>query len=252
MKRLSLLLLGLFLMGGAAHAQKPFRDGDVFSRGDVVLNLGVGLGNMVYNDNYTKKVPPISLSGEYAVTGNLFNNGRGVVGLGGYIGYTGAKYRAFDNLDAGWNFNNLIVGVRGALHYQFVNRLDTYVGLFLGYNISMTGDYGSVGGRFRVRVLRGCSLLSLAAVRRLRGGGLRTLCGEPRCSLQILTTALRNGTHPVPGRFDRSVYGAVFLCFVDGICPDGFFSFILHVPNRWDGPGPDAALPPFRTKAEER
>ncbi len=143
MKRLSLLLLGLFLMGGAAHAQKPFRDGDVFSRGDVVLNLGVGLGNMVYNDNYTKKVPPISLSGEYAVTGNLFNNGRGVVGLGGYIGYTGAKYRAFDNLDAGWNFNNLIVGVRGALHYQFVNRLDTYVGLFLGYNISMTGDYGS-------------------------------------------------------------------------------------------------------------
>lgn len=49
----------------------------------------------------------------------------------------------FDNLDAGWNFNNLILGVRGALHYQFVNRLDTYLGLFLGYNITMTNDYGS-------------------------------------------------------------------------------------------------------------
>ena len=144
MKRLSLLLLALCVMGGAANAQKkPFRDGDVFSKGDVVLNLGIGLGNMVYNDSYTKKVPPISLSGEYAVTGNLFNNGRGVVGLGAYIGYTGAKYRAFDNLDAGWNFNNLVLGVRGALHYQFVNRLDTYLGLFLGYNITMTNDYGS-------------------------------------------------------------------------------------------------------------
>lgn len=137
-------MLALCVMGGAANAQKkPFRDGDVFSKGDVVLNLGIGLGNMVYNDSYTKKVPPISLSGEYAVTGNLFNNGRGVVGLGAYIGYTGAKYRAFDNLDAGWNFNNLILGVRGALHYQFVNRLDTYLGLFLGYNITMTNDYGS-------------------------------------------------------------------------------------------------------------
>ena len=73
----------------------------------------------------------------------VYGNGRGVVGLGAYIGYTGAKYRAFDNLDAGWNFNNLILGVRGALHYQFVNRLDTYLGLFLGYNITMTNDYGS-------------------------------------------------------------------------------------------------------------
>ena len=43
MKRLSLLLLALCVMGGAANAQKkPFRDGDVFSKGDVVLNLGIG------------------------------------------------------------------------------------------------------------------------------------------------------------------------------------------------------------------
>ena len=44
MKRLSLLLLALCVMGGAANAQKkPFRDGDVFSKGDVVLNLGAGV-----------------------------------------------------------------------------------------------------------------------------------------------------------------------------------------------------------------
>lgn len=143
MKRLSLLVLGLFMIGGVAGAQPNFRSGSAFSRGDVVLNLGIGLGNTVYGSGYTNKIPPISLSGEYAVTSNLFNNGRGGIGLGAYIGYTGAKYRGFNNVDAGWNYNNLILGVRGALHYQFVNRLDTYLGLFLGYDISMTNEYGS-------------------------------------------------------------------------------------------------------------
>lgn len=144
MKRLSLLVLGLFMIGGIAGAQtSTFRSGSAFSRGDVILNLGVGLGNTVYGGGYTNKIPPISLSGEYAVTSNLFNNGRGGIGLGAYVGYTGAKYRAFNNVDAGWNYNNLILGIRGALHYQFVNRLDTYLGLFLGYNISMTNEYGA-------------------------------------------------------------------------------------------------------------
>lgn len=144
MKRLSLLVLGLLMFCGAANAQRAdFRDGSVFSRGDVVLNLGIGMGNSTYNGSYTKKIPPISLSGEYGVAGDLFRNGRGAVGLGIYLGYTGAKYRAFDNIDAGWRYHNLIAGVRGALHYQFVNRLDTYLGLLLGYDFSMTNEFGT-------------------------------------------------------------------------------------------------------------
>lgn len=144
MKRLSLLVLALLMIGGVAGAQRPsFRDGAAFTRGDLILNLGIGLGNSVYDGSYTKKIPPISLSGEYGVAGDLFNNGRGSVGVGLYLGYTGAKYRAFDNLDAGWRYHNLIIGARGSLHYQFANRLDTYLGLLLGYDISMTNEFGN-------------------------------------------------------------------------------------------------------------
>lgn len=142
MKRIFLLVLGCAMATGIAGAQNRTARVDSFERGDVVLNLGVGLGNMVYSNGYTNKVPPISLSGEYAMTSGLFKNGRGGIGLGAYVGYTGAKYRAFNDIDAGWRYHNLILGVRGALHYQFVNRLDTYLGLFLGYNITMTSEYG--------------------------------------------------------------------------------------------------------------
>ncbi|MDR2928799.1 MAG: hypothetical protein LBV41_11475 [Cytophagaceae bacterium] len=47
-----------------------------------------------------------------------------------------------------WKHTTMIIGVRGALHYQFINKLDTYGGLMLGYNIhssSAIGDASKYG-----------------------------------------------------------------------------------------------------------
>ncbi|MFW6289676.1 MAG: hypothetical protein ACOC0R_01810, partial [Mariniphaga sp.] len=32
-------------------------------------------------------------------------------------------------------FSNFLLGARGALHYQFIEQLDTYAGLMLGYRV---------------------------------------------------------------------------------------------------------------------
>jgi hypothetical protein len=62
------------------------------------------------------------------------------LGIGAYLGYATNKYKAGDY---GWNFNHLIIGARGALHYQLVDKLDTYAGLMLGYDAVSSSLYGT-------------------------------------------------------------------------------------------------------------
>ena len=58
------------------------------------------------------------------------------------VGYSSAKYEdAFD--DWSWKSSTIIIGARGALHYALVDKLDTYTGLMLGYNIVSTKYTGS-------------------------------------------------------------------------------------------------------------
>jgi hypothetical protein len=52
--------------------------------------------------------------------------------VGGYVGYTGAK---FDGLGSDFKISSFIIGARGSVHYQFLDRLDTYGGLMLGYKV---------------------------------------------------------------------------------------------------------------------
>ena len=63
-----------------------------------------------------------------------------------------------------WDYNNIILGVRGNLHYEFVDRLDTYAGLMLGYEIvnssssvegygeSISGDVDASGFAFSIHI----------------------------------------------------------------------------------------------------
>jgi hypothetical protein len=104
MKRLIILSLMSFLMV-AANGQEIFR------KGTNIVNLGIGLGSGI----------PIEASYERSLVEGLINDENGAIGFGGYFG---------------WHLqSNVVIGARGAFHNQFVENLDTYAGLMLGYNI---------------------------------------------------------------------------------------------------------------------
>lgn len=139
MKRLFLFIVVFVLGVGAANAQ------DIFRQGDLVGNLGIGLGDNLYTSSYyTNKFPPMSVSMEYGVADNLIKGINGSIGVGGYFGYASATWK--NRLFAGsFHETAIIIGARGTFHYQFVNRLDTYAGLMLGYHIASAkakGDWG--------------------------------------------------------------------------------------------------------------
>lgn len=133
MKKIIISLLGLLVFAGAS-AQS-------FNKGDVVLNLGVGFGNTLYGSGYKMTVPPLSASFEYGIVDNLFDE-KSSIGVGGYFGYAASKYD-WHNVD--YKISSAIIGARGSFHYSFVEKLDTYTGLSLGYNIVSHKDKDNNG-----------------------------------------------------------------------------------------------------------
>lgn len=121
---LPLIAIALFIMQGYSQ--------DIFIKGDRVLNLSVGLGSGLYRGSaYSSVTPAIAASYEVAVKDELFD-ANSSLGVGGYLGYTGAK----QNFSGGnYKYSDIILGARGAVHYQFIDNLDTYAGLMLGYDI---------------------------------------------------------------------------------------------------------------------
>jgi hypothetical protein len=106
-----------------------------FAKGDNVVGIGVGIGGNLYSGigygTGIKRIPAISIFYENCIRDNLWND-KSSLGIGGSLGYAQANY---DIMDGGWKSTNFIVGVRGALHYAFVDKLDTYTSLMLGYNV---------------------------------------------------------------------------------------------------------------------
>lgn len=154
MKKHFLPLLLVFVLALSANAQNT-----TFMEGDKVLNLGLGIGSTLYTGNaYGSTVPPLSASIEFSVVDELFDENSSI-GVGGYLGYAGYNYNV---IGTDYGFNNIILGGRGALHYQFIDNLDTYAGLLLGYRVvnwNSNDQFGSaasggfisafyVGGRY--------------------------------------------------------------------------------------------------------
>ena len=66
---------------------------------------------------------------------------KGVIGVGGYLGYSAYKC---EYIDWGWKYTNLIIGARGTFHYPLVDKIDTYTGMLLGYRIVSSKEFGTL------------------------------------------------------------------------------------------------------------
>lgn len=115
---------------------------NLFSKGDKVVNVGIGLGSYYGGDGYKSSIPPISASFEQGIVDGLLD-GKGSIGVGGYLGYTANKWETtVGSSSYGYKYSYIIIGARGAFHYQFVDKLDTYAGLMLGYNAVSSSAFG--------------------------------------------------------------------------------------------------------------
>lgn len=139
MKVKNLLLTTVFVFGFL------FAKSQIVSEGDKILNLGLGLGTNLYSGSYySGTFPPLSASLEVVVNDDLFSDGKGALGVGGYLGYSGFKSEYHYTSDYyGWKYSNIIVGPRGYVHYNFLDKLDTYTGILIGYWISSSKSYGT-------------------------------------------------------------------------------------------------------------
>jgi hypothetical protein len=112
----------------------------MFKKGDAILNGSIGFGSVLFSGlGYHTSVPPIAASLEYGILDKVID--KGSIGVGGYIGYSAYKWE-YSGSDWGWRYNNIIIGARGVLHYPFVERLDTYTGLLVGFNLRTSSEYG--------------------------------------------------------------------------------------------------------------
>lgn len=126
------LFAALALAGSVSLANAQ----EIFQTGTKAVNVGVGLGSVLPNTT----IPPLSVSFDYGVKDNLINGENGSISAGGYIGYTASSLSV---LNSKLRTSYAILGARGAFHYQFMPKLDTYAGIMLGYNISSSAWSGA-------------------------------------------------------------------------------------------------------------
>ena len=136
-------LLSILLVFGLHLAQAQ-----VVKKGEKILNLGLGLGNSYYSGyGYSSTLPPLSGSLEVIINDDLFDDGKGALGVGGYAGTFGYKYHIYGaGYDYTSKYTDFVLGPRGYVHYNFLDKLDTYTGLLIGYNIVSVSETGSYSG----------------------------------------------------------------------------------------------------------
>jgi hypothetical protein len=119
MKKIFLVLAVVIFAAVNLNAQSP-----AFEKGDKVLSFTAGLP---YVSTYSAVIPPVMAGLEVGIVDGILE--RGAVGIGGYLGF-----QTFSH------FSNVLLGVRGAFHYTFVDNLDTYAGFSTGWRLGFAED----------------------------------------------------------------------------------------------------------------
>lgn len=131
MKRNLLAFAFMLLFSLSSYAQE-------FEKGDKVVNLGVGIGSTLYSGSfYTSSLPPLSASFEMGIADDILDEGS--IGVGGYLGFSRYKY---EYSGWGWKYSNFILGGRGVFHYPLIDKLDTYTGIMLGFQVVSSKEFG--------------------------------------------------------------------------------------------------------------
>lgn len=124
------MMAALLALGFVATASAQ----DTFRKGDAVLNVGIG----VPSERHVS-FPPLSATYEKSVADNIADNGS--FGLGGQVELLGVN-----------NSIAMFIGPRAAFHYEFVENLDTYIGVQAGLGLassSLSFDWnGVLGARY--------------------------------------------------------------------------------------------------------
>ena len=126
MKKITITLFAAFL------ALSLSAQDNTFLKGDKVANIAVGFGGGYYSaySSGLSRVPFLSAAVDVGILDDVLDVGS--IGVGGYIGYSSAKWEN-NSFGYGWKETNFVIGPRATFHYPLVDKLDTYAGVLLAY-----------------------------------------------------------------------------------------------------------------------
>jgi len=139
-KNFILKVVFVFLFGLYLSAETKAQ---LFSTGDRMINLGIGVPNYLGGQSYHTNLPLISGSFDYGIIDDLID-GKASISVGGYLGYTANQFKFTGN--QGYDNLYLILGPKATFHYNFFDTWEAYGGLLLGYTIVSSSSYGSIDG----------------------------------------------------------------------------------------------------------
>jgi hypothetical protein len=135
MKKLILIFVVVCFSLGQLSAIEP-----VFSKGDKVLNAGIGIGSSYWSGYgyYTNHMPQIFANLDICFFDNVFGLDKASIGIGPYLGFRSSKYSDY------LKTTEFVIAATGTFHYPLVDKLDTYAGILLGYDIYSTKYYNDL------------------------------------------------------------------------------------------------------------
>ena len=134
MKRKIFFLFALLFATSLAFSQ-------AVEEGNKIINLNVGFITQFNNGNI--QVPPITLSFDYLLT----QVGPGIISVGAMAGYATSKEDLRLYPGNYYTYSFILLGARGAYHWfpGQNDKIDTYAGITLGYDITSHKYTGFAG-----------------------------------------------------------------------------------------------------------